>query len=275
TLSLERVRSATERREAAETIVQEARRLMHMVDNVLHFARAERGGNRVIARAMPLAPVVRAVLTTFAPLAEGSGVRLRAALDEALAARVDAAALRQILLNLLDNAVKYGPAGQTVTVGSARLDGYVRLWVEDEGAGIPVPDRERIWHPFVRIARDQHAARAGSGIGLAVVRELVELHGGRAWVESGVGGGARFVVEVGEDSESVAELESQPASESGSEPVSGERREGTGEEAHEPARGATRGPPPDITMVPDAPHAGIEAVPAGAIRRRVPPGGGR
>ena len=198
TLSLERVRSEGERREATETIVQEARRLMHMVDNVLHFARAERGSHAIHPAALAVAPATRATLATFAPLAAAGGVRLRAALDEGLVASVDAGALRQILLNLLDNAVKYGPPGQTVTVGADADGGRARVWVEDEGPGIPVPERERIWHAFVRVGRDRTAARPGCGIGLAVVRELAELHGGRAWVEgASEEGGARFVVELG------------------------------------------------------------------------------
>jgi signal transduction histidine kinase len=78
-----------------------------------------------------------------------------------------------------------------VTPGSAG----VRVWVEDEGPGIPPGDRERIWERFVR--RDVHrdSAIAGTGIGLTVVRDLVALHGGRSWVEGGDRSGARFVVE--------------------------------------------------------------------------------
>ncbi|HKG90832.1 MAG TPA: HAMP domain-containing sensor histidine kinase [Gemmatimonadaceae bacterium] len=205
TLSLDRVRSDRERRTAADIIVQEGRRLMHLVDNVLHFARAERGLNRVAPQPTALAPLLEEVAATFRPLAAAAGAGLRTALDERAAAPVDRDALRQVLLNLLDNAVKYGPAGQTVTLGVTSGAGgggpagrpVVRLWVEDEGPGIDPADRERIWLPFVRVARDRHAAAGGSGIGLSVVRELVALHGGRAWAEGGAGGrGARFVVEL-------------------------------------------------------------------------------
>jgi signal transduction histidine kinase len=78
----------------------------------------------------------------------------------------------------------------------------VRLWVDDQGPGVPPRDRERIFAPFVRLARDRvardhgEASRPGSGLGLAVVRDLVALHGGRVWVEDAPGGGARFVVEL-------------------------------------------------------------------------------
>ncbi len=116
---------------------------------------------------------------------------------EGLVAPVDAEALRQMLVNLLDNAVKYGPPDQTITVGLDAADGKARIRVEDQGAGIPAADRERIWDRFWRLERDRGSAVAGTGIGLSVVRELVALHGGRAWAEEGRGGnGARFVLEL-------------------------------------------------------------------------------
>jgi signal transduction histidine kinase len=110
---------------------------------------------------------------------------------------LDRDALRQILLNLLDNAVKYGPSGQTITVGSEITADRARVWVEDQGPGIPHADRQRVWEPYVRLARAAESSTGGSGIGLSVVRELVSLHGGRTRVESGPGGrGARIVFEL-------------------------------------------------------------------------------
>ncbi len=108
-------------------------------------------------------------------------------------ANVDDDAIRQVVLNLLDNAAKYGPDGQTIRVA---VDRGVRIVVEDEGPGIPARQRERIWRRYARLPRERERAIAGAGIGLAVVRDLVRLHGGRAWCESAEGGGARFVVEV-------------------------------------------------------------------------------
>jgi two-component system phosphate regulon sensor histidine kinase PhoR len=101
-----------------------------------------------------------------------------------------------VLLNLLDNALKYGPAGQKVILGASTNDAVVRVWLEDEGPGIPEAQRERVWHRYVRLPRDQEGPVAGAGIGLAVVRELVELHGGRAWIEGGTATGARIVIEL-------------------------------------------------------------------------------
>ncbi len=101
-----------------------------------------------------------------------------------------------MLLNLLDNAVKYGPSGQTVTLGLTMSDGRARICVDDQGPGIPAADRERIWDQFWRLERDRGSAVAGTGIGLSVVRELVALHGGRAWAEDAPRSGGRFVIEL-------------------------------------------------------------------------------
>jgi signal transduction histidine kinase len=204
TLLLGRVRSNDERVRSLEIIDQEARRLTHLVENLLHFSRSERQVARLSPAPAALGPLVRETVEAFTPLATARGVVLETALAGGIVATVDADALRQMLLNLLDNAVKYGPAGQTVTVGlgTAEGEGRVRIWVEDEGPGIPAADRERIWERFWRLERDRGSAVAGTGIGLSVVRELVALHGGRAWAEdaapSGGGSavGARFMIEL-------------------------------------------------------------------------------
>src|SRR6266567_5216929 len=201
TLLLGRVRSDEERERSLEIVDQEARRLTHLVENLLHFSRSERRLARLSPALAPLAPLVSEAAEGFAPLAAARGVALHTDLTDGVVAPVDADALRQMLLNLLDNAVKYGPAGQTVTLGLTVTDGRARVSVDDEGPGIPAAERERIWERFWRLERDRGSAVAGTGIGLSVVRELVALHGGRAWAEdppNGTGGaaaaGARFVI---------------------------------------------------------------------------------
>jgi signal transduction histidine kinase len=194
TLELGRLASDDERRQAVGVIVQEARRLAHLVENVLQYSRAERRGTLVRPERRALAPLIREIVERFAPLAGTAAVRLRAELDDAVAASVDADALHQILLNLLDNAVRHGGEAGPITVRLGLREGRARLEVEDHGPGVPAEMRERIWEPFVRL--DRHPAVPGSGIGLAVVRDLVRAHGGECAVEQGQSGGARFVVEL-------------------------------------------------------------------------------
>ena len=200
TLVLGRVRSEEERRRSLEIIDQEARRLTHLVGNVLEFSRAERRAHRLSLEPTLLAPRVREVIEAFAPLAAARRMQVRYELEEGVVAAIDRNAFCQMLLNLLDNAVKYGPAGQTVvvTLESTRDggDSWARVAVSDEGPGIEQRDRERVWEPFYRLEREARSAIAGSGIGLSVVRELVGLHGGRTWIEDARGGGAKFVVEL-------------------------------------------------------------------------------
>jgi len=197
TLVLGRVRSDDERLRSLAIIDQEARRLTHLVENLLHFSRAERRTAHIAPEPTALAPLVQEVIDGFAPLAAARGARLSAAVPEDLVVPADPGAVRQMLLNLLDNAVKYGPAGQEIRIGAIRENGAARLWVDDGGPGIPSADREHVWERFWRLERDRGSAVAGSGIGLAVVRELAQLHHGRTWIdETGAAAGTRVVIEL-------------------------------------------------------------------------------
>ena len=194
TLELGRAFGETERRRALGVIVQEARRLAHLVENILQFSRAERRLVRVKTEVRRLAPLLRETVERFAPLA-GEPSRFALELEESLAAPVHADSVRQIVINLLDNAAKYAGDGR-VTVRARLADGRARLEVDDIGPGIAPADRARVWEPYVRLQRPP--AVAGSGIGLAVVRELTAAHGGACWVEEATGDGARFVIELPE-----------------------------------------------------------------------------
>ncbi|MEO8194306.1 MAG: HAMP domain-containing sensor histidine kinase [Gemmatimonadales bacterium] len=215
TLTLGRTRTDSERSDAANVIVREARRLMHLVDNTLTFSRAERPVVSLSPQRVALAPLVREVIAGFVPLASARNVTIAQNLDSQVDGFVDPEALRQMLLNLLDNAVKYGPPGQRVAVSLAgghtrlalepRVTGpkrivrrsTVRLIVDDEGPGVSGRARDEIWVQFARGMNGEGAVGTGCGLGLAVVRELAERHNGSAWVEAAPGGaGARFVIEL-------------------------------------------------------------------------------
>jgi signal transduction histidine kinase len=214
TLTLGRTRSDNEKRDAANIIVREARRLMHLVDNTLTFSRAERPVVSLSPRRQALAPLVREVIAGFVPLAAAKEVNIKQNLGDDVEGFVDGEAFRQVALNLLDNAVKYGPAGGRVVVsltkGHTRLAlepaqkqkqvvrrATVRLTVDDQGPGVSGRARDEIWVPFARGMNGEAPVGTGCGLGLAVVRELAERHNGSSWVESGPGGrGSRFVIEL-------------------------------------------------------------------------------
>jgi signal transduction histidine kinase len=175
---------------------QEARRLTHLVENILQFSRAERQAIRLAPVPAELATQVREAVEAFTPVARARHVVVKTTLENDVVCVVDPAALRQILLNLLDNAVKFGPLGQTVEITLRRSGDHALIMVDDQGPGIPREHRARIWEPYQRLESAVTAAVAGSGIGLAVVSQLVALHGGRAWTETAPGRGARFVIEL-------------------------------------------------------------------------------
>jgi signal transduction histidine kinase len=185
-----------ERRERSLRIIdQEARRLSFLVESILSFSSLDR--DNVAPRMTDVATEIDEILTGFEPLASIRDVRIETTLERGLVANVDTAAMRQVLLNLLDNAVRYGPDGQTVKVTTESSNGTWRLNVEDQGMGIPATERERIFEPYYRLNRDARGEKGGSGIGLAVVRGLVEKHGGRVTVtDAAAGSGARFSVEL-------------------------------------------------------------------------------
>jgi len=196
TLLLGRVRNDEERRRSLEIIVNESRRLTHQVDNVLLYSRAERNGMRVEAEDVQLDALLRRVAESFEPLAHAVGCRVEIVDAPGCLAHLDGALIRQALLNLLDNALKYGGSGHTVRLALETSADTLRLWVEDEGPGVPQEDRARIWRPYYRRPVHRESSVAGSGIGLSVVRDVAEAHGGTARVEDADGGGARFVIEL-------------------------------------------------------------------------------
>jgi len=197
TLRLGRARTDEQRDWALANIDRETLRLAGLVENVLAFSRAERGGLAELdLQPADVGEEVSAVATSFAPLVPQGRMLLDVSARPGLRALVHVDSLRQVVLNLLDNAVKYGPRGQTVRVDTSLRGERVRITVEDQGAGVRAEEREAIFEPFRRGRTTLDGAVAGSGIGLSVVREIVRAHGGLAWVEEAPGGGARFVVEV-------------------------------------------------------------------------------
>ena len=189
TLLLGRTRNEDERRRSLEIMDREARRLSALVENVLQYSRSERGGISLSPRTIELEAWLTAMSEELAALAQASESTVRCDVEGRIEIVVDEDALRQIVLNLVDNALKYGPDAQEVRLGALVDDDEIVLWVDDQGPGIARHERRRVWEAFHRAERA--AAPTGTGIGLAVVRELVQAHGGRCRIERGRDGGAR------------------------------------------------------------------------------------
>ena len=211
TLLLGRAESPEQAQRWLRAIHREGRRLSVLTENVLLHARGERRGIRAAPQWTDVGAVVHDAVSLVEAQAQARSARIvvviaRTAVGGTVGGAcgwVDAAAVRQIVINLIENALKFGPDGQTVTVtldlertaATGGAGGLLRLSVDDEGPGVPPADRDRIWQPFVRLA-EGGSAPAGTGLGLSVVRQLVAELGGRWSVCDVPGRGARFRVEV-------------------------------------------------------------------------------
>jgi signal transduction histidine kinase len=194
-LRMGKVPTEEKKERSLRIIDKEARRLSFLVDSILSFTHSRPGQLSPVST--DVAAEIDEIVAGFEPLAEAQGVRLTTRLERGIVADVDRAALRQVLLNLLDNAVRYGPPRQNVTITSSSAGDTWMLEVADEGPGIPADESERIFAPYYRMKRDAGGAAGGTGIGLAVVRRLVKEHRGRVHVVPANGDGAigaRFVV---------------------------------------------------------------------------------
>jgi signal transduction histidine kinase len=176
TLLLERATEPAARRAALETITREARRLGDMVENVLASAQMARAEERIEVRPDDLGRLVGEVVDAFTPMLESRRMRVDVQLRGPNIAVIDGGAVRRILVNLLDNAIRHGPDQQQLRIVVDHGEESLLLAVEDEGPGIPRDQRERVWLPYER------GENGGSGLGLAVVRYLARLHGGDAVV---------------------------------------------------------------------------------------------
>ena len=196
TLTLERERNAADRRALSHAIVREARRLVGIVDNVLLFSRSGTTRPKPMVRPVPVDELLSDVIEAVGLAVDDAGQSIVVRAHSPLAVLGDRQLLRQALVNLVDNALKYGTQGQQIELGAERSANAVRVYVDDHGPGIPADERARVLEPYERLFRDRTSERTGSGLGLAVVREIATVLNGRAWLDDAPGGGTRAVIEL-------------------------------------------------------------------------------
>ena len=171
-----------EARRHIQIVVAEGQRLGRLIDNVLTFGRHQRGALRLRASRGSVDAVVSRAVERLGPVLAAKGVRIDLRANAAAPVLVDSDALTQIIENLLSNVEKYAATGGVVTITTRQAGGCTTLAVADRGPGIPAKARERVFEPFERLGDQVTEAAQGTGIGLAVVRELARLHGGQALV---------------------------------------------------------------------------------------------
>ena len=222
--SLERGKISEEpkRNEYFRFIVQECRRLTSLIENVLDFSRIEQGRKQYEFEPTDLAALTRETVKLMEPYAAEKHVSLSLRLDDSQLStlnsqpiEVDGRAIQQALVNLIDNAIKHSPKGGTVTVGietgSAKYEvrsndaagatlnpqlSTLNIFVSDHGDGIPPEEHEKIFERFYRRGSELRRQTQGVGIGLSIVKHIVEAHGGKIRVRSEPGKGSRFTIEL-------------------------------------------------------------------------------
>jgi heavy metal sensor kinase len=193
-VALRSPRSPEEYQRILKSSLEEIDRIARLVEGLLLLARADAGVLRMDRRPLDLAQLVEEVYGQTRVLAEARSLNLRLGAVEPVSVQGDYAHLRRLLLNLVDNAVKYTPPGGHVTISVQPSGGWAAMRVEDTGMGIPPEDRERIFQRFHRSAEARSRGNGGAGLGLCIARSIAEAHGGRIEVESTTGRGSTFTV---------------------------------------------------------------------------------
>ncbi len=178
-VGLRRQGSAEYYREVIGSMLEEAGRLTHLVESLLAIARADAGQIRLAPVGIVVLPFVREVAAVIEVLAEERGQHLSVEGDGAARVHADPGILRQILINLLDNAIKYSPPGGAIAVRVTATAGIVAIEVQDSGPGIPAAHRDRVFDRFYRVDEGRSRDAGGAGLGLAIAKWGAEVHGGR------------------------------------------------------------------------------------------------
>jgi signal transduction histidine kinase/ligand-binding sensor domain-containing protein/CheY-like chemotaxis protein len=168
--------------------LRNSRRLFRLVNQILDVAKLDAGAMRLAPRPLDLAPFTRGVVAAFAPVAERKGLRLTVDAPDALLGAFDTDAIEKIVTNLLSNAIKFTPSGGSVHVVLAKAGDSARFAVKDSGPGILPDELAHVFERFYQVDESTTRTQPGTGIGLSLVKELVELHGGTIGVESGNAG---------------------------------------------------------------------------------------
>jgi PAS domain S-box-containing protein len=169
--------------------------LLDLISDLLDMAKIEAGKSKLALETLDLRNTVRDCLRLIEARATANRVKIQTEIpDEPLRIMADRRAMKQVLLNLLSNAVKFTVGGGQVHISAAQDDGKLMLCVRDNGIGIPAADLPRLGRPFEQVCADPMLSKAGTGLGLALVRALVERHGGTFTIESEVGRGTAVTV---------------------------------------------------------------------------------
>src|SRR5215471_10984147 len=183
-------------RETVESALEETERLSRIVESLMAISRLDAGEARMERDLLDLAELAASTTEQMRLLAEDKGIALRCESEELVNIEGDRARLKQVIVNLVDNAIKYTPAGGLVGVNVGGSNGRALLKVNDNGVGIPPEALPHIFERFYRADKARSRQMGGAGLGLSIIKAIVTAHGGQVRVESVEGKGSRFLVEL-------------------------------------------------------------------------------
>lgn len=176
-----------------QTIEKHTDRLTFLIEDLLTVSRLESGQIVMNLQHVELREAVERTIEDLGSRAAEKQVTLQNRVPAGLSARADADRLQQVLFNLVENAIKYGREAGQVCIGGKALDEHkVQMWVQDDGPGIPVEARERVFERFYRVDRARSRESGGTGLGLSIVKHIIQAHGGEVWLKSDLGAGSTF-----------------------------------------------------------------------------------
>jgi len=179
-------------REFLGVILKNAARMNRLTEDLLALASVESPDYKLAAQPIRARALVQDAIESLGGIVVDSGIELESEGAPDVQVMADPDAMNQIFGNLIENALKYGKAGQRIVLGARLLQGEVEFFVRDFGPGIPSEHLERIFERFYRVDKARSRDSGGTGLGLAIVKHIVMAHGGRVWAESELGAGAAF-----------------------------------------------------------------------------------
>jgi heavy metal sensor kinase len=194
TLALQKERPPSDYRQSLEIASREARQMSSLIDKLLTLARADAGKEQWNFAEVDLGKLVSNLSTDIEILCQEKGLSFQLGETQDLVVKGDEARLRELFMNLVDNAIRYTPAPGTVSVSLRRKGQMAVFTITDTGIGIPAKDIPFIFERFYRVDKSRSRTEGGSGLGLAICQHIVEAHGGKIEVESQVGAGSTFSV---------------------------------------------------------------------------------
>uniref|UniRef100_UPI004049E718 sensor histidine kinase n=1 Tax=Fulvivirga sp. TaxID=1931237 RepID=UPI004049E718 len=196
TLEMGRVPSEEKKKEYYSIISKETQRLTNIVNKILNFSQMDASKKELVFKPLNLSELVGEVLTTYEFHLQQQGFQLTTNLEDNIIINGDKEAMMEVMINLIDNAIKYSESEKQIEVRVSKAHNHALLSVKDSGIGIPKSIQKQIFEKFYRAPTGDLAKKQGTGLGLALVKQIIDLHRGKIEVQSDEGKGSTFIIQL-------------------------------------------------------------------------------